>query len=325
MMSADWKIVIDPARFIDCWFLTGPTASGKTAIGVALAERVGGEIISLDSMALYRGMDVGTAKPSAAERRCVPHHLIDVVDPRQEFSVAQYLTASARLVEEIRARRHEPIFVGGTPLYLKALLRGLSEGPPADWELRRRLLAEAQSAGCEALHARLAAVDPASAARLHANDVRRVVRALEVHELTGRPISAWQAEADWTPAAPARRVFALDWPREALAARINQRVDAMIEAGLVDEARRLRERGELSRTASQAVGYAEIFSYLNGECELAMAIEKIKARTRQFAKRQRTWFRSLAECRFVPMSAPVDVAQVAATVARLGEESDEAR
>src|SRR5262249_20795630 len=179
--------------------LTGPTGSGKSQLAPDLAEQLGTEIVGLDSMTLYRGLDVGTAKPSAADRRRVPHHLLDVLDPWESASVAWWLDRAADCVRDIQARGRRALFVGGTPLYLKALLHGLFDGPPAAAALRQRLEQEAERDGWPALHARLARVDPAGAARLHPNDLRRVVRALEVHELTGRPISAWQTQWRSTP------------------------------------------------------------------------------------------------------------------------------
>src|SRR5262245_53528210 len=178
----------------DAWFFTGPTASGKTAVGIELAHKIGAEIISLDSMALYRGMDIGTAKPTADERRLIPHHLIDILDPSEEFSVAQYLEAATAAASEITARGKEVFFVGGTALYLKSLLRGLFSGPPANWKLRRELEETARVEGPAALHARLAQIDPTAAAKLHPNDVRRIIRALEVHETIGQPISSLQQQ-----------------------------------------------------------------------------------------------------------------------------------
>jgi tRNA dimethylallyltransferase len=179
-----------------CWFLSGPTASGKTEVGVALAPLIGAEIVAMDSMTLYRGMDVGTAKPTAEQRRRVPHHLVDVLEPAESFSLAAYVGRAARCVGEIEARRRQALFVGGTPLYLKALVRGMFEGPPADPALRRRLAEEARRYGPGWLHARLRVIDPAAAARLHPNDTKRLIRAIEVHEKTGRPISAWQQQFD---------------------------------------------------------------------------------------------------------------------------------
>ena len=185
--------------FENALILTGPTASGKTALALDLAERLDAEIVALDSMTVYRGMDIGTAKPTAAERARVPHHLIDVLDPWESLTVAWWLEHATAACRDITSRGKRPLFVGGTPFYLKALLHGLFPGPPADEELRRALESEAASTGVAALHARLAAIDPKTAARLHPNDVRRVVRAIEVHTLTGKPISAWQQSWD-TPA-----------------------------------------------------------------------------------------------------------------------------
>src|SRR5262245_37101248 len=209
--------------FAGALVLTGPTASGKSALALALAERLGAEIVGMDSMTLYRGLDIGTAKPTSEERRRVPHHLIDVLDPWESASVAWWLEQATACCRDILARGKRPLLVGGTGLYLKAVLFGLFDGPPADAEVRRRLTAEAESAGPEALHARLAVVDPASAARLHPNDVRRVVRALEVWELTGRPISAWQRQ--WAGHGPrAHPGLWLHPPRRELYARLRARV-----------------------------------------------------------------------------------------------------
>jgi tRNA dimethylallyltransferase len=292
--------MVDTTPTADCCYLTGPTASGKTSLALALATRLGAEIVSLDSMALYRGMDIGTAKPTPEERAAVPHHLIDVIEPDEETSVAEYVAAAERAVGEITERGRVPLFVGGTPLYLKALLRGIFSGPPADWELRRRLLATAEAQGNEQLHAQLAAVDPAAAKRLHPRDVRRVIRAIEVFEKTGRTISEHQQQFDRARPAEQCRVYVLDWPREQLLKRIDARVDAMFAAGLVDETRRLLAGPHPpGRTASQAVGYREVIAHLRGQRDLEATIAEVKLRTRQFAKRQMTWFRSLSECRWL--------------------------
>ena len=296
----------------DCWFLTGPTASGKTRIGLVLAERLGAEIISLDSMALYRGMDIGTAKPTPAEQALAPHHMLDVVDPTEDYSLSRYVEEVARLAGEIRQRGREVLLVGGTPLYLKSLLRGIFQGPPADWEFRREVEAEAARVGNEALHERLAQVDPLSAAKLHPNNQRRIIRALEVHRLTGQPISHLQLQFEEGRPAEACKVFRLEWPRPELHRRIDARVDRMFEAGLIEEVKGLlREYGELSRTAAQAVGYREVLEHLEGNLELEETIIRVRQRTRQFAKRQETWFRHLSECRSLPRTQDDDPAELA--------------
>lgn len=306
--------------FHDCWFLTGATAAGKTAIGVALAQRLGAEIISLDSMAIYRGMDIGTAKPSREIRKLVPHHLIDIVDPTEEYSVAQYVDAVAAVVADIRARGKEPLFVGGTPLYLKSLLRGLFEGPPANWNLRREIEAELEHVGSQALFDRLAQVDPIAASNIHPNDTRRLIRALEVFRATGEPLSHQQLQFEDGMAADECRVFVLRRQREELHRRIESRVRAMVDAGLVDEVRGLIQNGhDLSRTARQAVGYNEAIAFLNGEYGHDEMVSRIIYHTRRFAKRQGTWFRSLSECRFVDVAHEVNSSELAERIAREAE------
>jgi tRNA dimethylallyltransferase len=301
-----------PSLALDCWFLTGPTAGGKTEVGVELAARIGAEIVSMDSMALYRHMDIGTAKPSERQRRAVPHHLVDVLEPHEEFSLAQYLAAAEQSVWDIHSRRREVLFVGGTPLYLKGLLRGIFHGPPADWEFRRELDEEARRRGPGVLHGRLAEVDPQAAQRLHPNDTRRIIRALEVYAKTGQPISAHQKQFETGLSAESCRVFVLDWPREELGARIDRRVEQMFAAGLVDEVRRLLAGPRsLSKTARQALGYREVLEHLEGERGVEETAALVKIHTRQFAKRQGTWFRSLSECRFVPVSGVIEPGAIA--------------
>ncbi len=293
-----------PHSLADCWFLTGSTASGKSALGVQLARELNGEILSVDSMAIYRHMNIGTAKPTPAEQGGIPHHLLDLRDPHEEFSVAQYLRAALAAVEDIRSRGKTPVFVGGTPLYLKTLLRGLFEGPPADWTLRGELEEEARAKSWDTLYTRLEQVDPAAAARIELNDQRRIVRALEVYELTGTPLSELQRQFEIETPAEQLRVFILDWPRPMMHQRINARVLQMIAAGLVAETEALLQLPQgLGRTALQAVGYAEIREHLSGQKSLNEAVMRIQARTRQFAKRQITWFRSLGELRWVTMDA----------------------
>lgn len=286
-------------QFADALVITGPTGSGKSAVALTLADRLNAEIVAMDSMTLYRGMDIGTAKPTPAEQQQVRHHLIDVLDPAESGSVARWLDLATVACAEIRQRGKRPLFVGGTPFYLKSLLHGLFESPPIPPHVRAELEAEAERIGPAALHARLAAVDAKTAARLHPNDVRRVVRALEIFTAIGTPISALQQTWD----TPGRRIPAvvIDRPRDELNARIDARVDAMIAAGWLDEARRLRDR-PLGKEASQALGYRELFDFLNGTTAWAETVAAIKLRTRQFAKRQRTWFRGLPDCR--PATGP---------------------
>lgn len=296
----------------DAWFLTGPTASGKTDVAMQLADRLNAEVISLDSMAVYRGMDIGTAKPSLEQRHSVPHHMIDILDPTEQFSVSEYVDQSTKTAQEIHARGREVIFVGGTPMYLKAMLRGMFDGPPADWDFRREIEAEIEDVGLAALHERLMHIDPLSATKLHPNDKRRMIRALEVYRLTGEPISHLQVQFDEEHSADECKVFALSWRREQLHGRIERRVDQMFENGFLDEVRGLVEaHGDLSRTASQAVGYREVIEHLAGEGSHEETVERVKARTRQFARRQETWFRSLSECRPIELADEIDPVQVA--------------
>jgi tRNA dimethylallyltransferase len=303
---------------LDCWYLTGPTASGKSAVGVCLAELLGAEIVSMDSMALYRRMDIGTAKPTRAELDRVPHHLIDVIDPHEEYSLAQYIEAAHRYVVDIASRGKKTLFVGGTPLYLKGLLRGIFQGPPADWNFRRQLLQQTNEQDSAWLHQRLQNVDPASAARLHPNDTRRLIRALEIFHLTGRPISEFQKQFDAGVSADQCHVYVLDWPRQELNVRIDRRVNEMFETGLVEEVRALlADSKPLGKTARQAVGYHEVIEHLEGRMNLADTIALVQLHTRQLAKRQSTWFRSLSECRFVSACGDLDPLEVAHSISCL--------
>jgi tRNA dimethylallyltransferase len=246
-------------------------------------------------------MDIGTAKPTMAERGGIPHHLIDVIEPWESASVADYRRWAGEAVASIEGRGRRALFVGGTPLYLKALMRGLFEGPGSDPELRRRLEQEAESTGDAALHARLAALDPPTASRLHPHDRRRIVRALEVIALTGRPLSTLHVEHR-RPAPAGVPVYALELPRPALYDRINRRVRAFFDAGLVEEVRGLQAAEKpLSPVAAQAIGYREVLAMLAGEATLPETVERIQARSRQFAKRQATWFRGLEEVRALPV------------------------
>lgn len=272
-------------------------------------------------MAIYRDMDIGTAKPTPDEQAQVPHHLIDIVDVEQQYSIAQYLDAAQHTIDEIRSRGREVLFVGGTPLYLKGLLRGLFEGPPANWQLREQIEQEIAEVGAEALFTRLESVDPLAASQIHPHDTRRLIRALEVYRATGQPISHQQLQFDEGLPADQCRVFVLRRSDQERRARIDDRVDAMIDRGLVDEVRKLtQDNRQLGRTASQAVGYREVIGFLAGEMDQETMVAKIKARTHRFAKRQGTWFRSLSECQFVDVAGKVDEDAVAEQIATTGHD-----
>lgn len=310
-----------------CWFLAGPTAVGKTALSLELALRLDAEIIALDSMTLYRGMDIGTAKPDADTRGHVPHHLLDVLEPHQEFTLADYVDAAELACRGIVARGRTPLFVGGTGLYLRGVLRGLFEGPPANWEIRQRWESFAASEGEAALHARLAEIDPILAQKLHPHDVRRVIRGLEVYELTGTPLSQQQQQAPLPPTDRPHHVYWLSPPRDWLYSRIDRRVEEMFEQGLVTEVESLLTAGRpLSRTARQALGYKEVLAHLEENVSLAETKRLIQTRSRQFAKRQHTWFRNLEECTPVPISgetSPQALADI--LLSRSASETDSSR
>jgi len=257
-------------------------------------------------MAVYREMDIGTAKLAPEDRGGIPHHLIDIVDPSDNYSLAQYVNEAVDKVADIHLRNKNVLFVGGTPLYLKAMLRGIFEGPPADQDFRRELQRKMQGQPPEVLHQLLKKMDPVSAKRLHPNDIKRVVRALEVYEKTGKPISTFQKQFDVGTPLERCNVYVLQTQRELLYAQINKRVDRMIYDGLLDEVKLLANRNfPVGTSARQALGYKELFDYLEGKSTFPQAVEYIKQNTRNFAKRQETWFRSLCECRFIPADRPV--------------------
>lgn len=309
-----------------CWFLAGPTASGKSAVGVWLAQRIGAEIISLDSMTIYRGMDIGTAKPTVAEQSEVRHHLLDVREPHEEFSTAEFLAASLTACEEILSRGRVPLFVGGTGLYLRSVLRGVFEGPSADWELRKAWERVAAEQGAAALHAQLAKVDPPTAQRLHVNDQRRIIRALEIHALTGRAASEQQQEAPLPPDLRPRHLYWLNPDRERLRHRIDVRIDAMITAGLVREVDELLQTPHgLGPTARQALGYREVLAHLEDGVPLDDAIAQLKIHTHQFAKRQWTWFRNLEELTPIDIRGDEAPGEIGERILSLSRGSDQTR
>lgn len=347
-------------------FIAGPTAVGKSALALALAEQCGGEIISVDSMQVYRGLDIGTAKPTATERARVPHHLIDVVELTEAFDAAKFVALAQQAVTEIQARGRRPIFCGGTGLYFKAYLEGLGDAPASDEKLR----AELEAAPLVELLRELELSDPVTFAKIDRQNPRRVIRALEVIRLTGKPFSAQRAEwhqaasisslsspkggegrgeeavlsssesgaftaqspspqpsprlggARELEAAPTPRFFCLSRPAADLHARINTRVDEMFAAGLVDETRQLLQHGlEANKTAMQAIGYRQVVEHLRGERSLPETIELVKIKTRQYAKRQLTWFRKHANAQWVELQPGVPLTDVCNRLARQISES----
>ncbi|WP_106284520.1 tRNA (adenosine(37)-N6)-dimethylallyltransferase MiaA [Paraburkholderia sp. BL25I1N1] len=296
--------------------LLGPTASGKTAAALALAARRPVEIISVDSALVYREMDIGTAKPTAEERAAAPHHLIDIIDPTDAYSAAQFRADTLRLTGEIHARGRLPLLVGGTMLYYKALTQGLSDLPTADADVRATLDAEAAREGWPALHARLAVVDPETAARLAPNDSQRIQRALEIFMLTGQAMSALlAAPAPQDAAAAAWRFVPIALEpsdRSVLHARIEKRFDAMLAGGFVDEVVKLRERGDLlpEMPSMRCVGYRQVWEYLDGAVDYATMRDKGVFATRQLCKRQLTWLRSMPERVVVDCCDPHATARV---------------
>jgi tRNA dimethylallyltransferase len=272
--------------------VVGPTASGKSALALALAETLGGEIVSVDSRQVYRRLDVGTAKPTPAERRRVPHHCLDLVEPDAAFDAAAFRREASAAIARITDGRRLPLLVGGTGLWLRVLLRGLCPAPPRAPRLRRVLQAKAAAEGSPALHRWLAALDPASAARVHPNDPVRIVRGVEVALASGVPLSRWQAGHAFGDAPFEALVLGLAWPTAALDARIAARAETMVADGFVDEVRALRASGlGADAPGLAAVGYREMLAHVEGRTDLATALAATVRATRQFAKRQRTWFR----------------------------------
>lgn len=281
--------------------ILGPTASGKTALGVALAKALSGEVISIDSALVYRGMDIGTAKPTEQERAGVPHHLIDIRDPFESYSAADFVKDAEGLLAEIKAAGHLPLIVGGTMLYAKALKEGLNDMPAADLQLRSRLEEKAARLGWPAMHEELAQVDPATAARLYPTDSQRISRALEVFYQTGTPLSQYQARRTQGSSYTFLTIGLMPGDRARLHERIRQRFLQMIEAGFLDEVKALMAMPGFDRNSPsmRAVGYRQAIDYLSGEIDYERFVEAGIAATRQLAKRQMTWMRSMPELRLI--------------------------
>lgn len=272
-------------------FLVGPTAVGKTEISLHLAGLINAEIISCDSMQVYKGMDIGTRKPTLSQRQAAAHYMIDIISPRRNFSVAEFRRRALGYINKIHKKKKIPLLVGGTALYMKALIDGLFLSPPADRALRRKLLRQEKVNQRGFLHSQLFEVDPLTAGKLHPNDTRRIIRALEVYIKTNTPMSESKKKTMGLADKYNMRIFALNRNRQALYKRIEERVERMFKQGFTRECRRLKKR-KLSMTASQALGYKEIFSYLNSQTSLKDAKDLIKKNTRHFAKRQLSWFRN---------------------------------
>ena len=294
-------------------FLMGPTASGKTTLAVELVKRFPLDIISVDSALVYRGMDIGTARPDAEVLAVAPHRLIDIRDPSESYSAAEFCEDALDAMADITARGRIPLLVGGTFLYFRALEQGLSAMPPADPEIRARLEAEARQDGWESLHARLASIDPEAAARIHATDPQRIQRALEVYEISGQPISRFH-ERGRSGALPYRllKLALVPDDRALLHERIESRFQSMLAAGFVDEVRRLYERGDLAPElpAMRAVGYRQIWAYLAGKTGFDEMVEQAIVATRQYAKRQLTWLRTEDDLVSYAAEAPLPVSHI---------------
>lgn len=289
----------------------GQTASGKSALCLDLALRLGGEIVSMDALKVYRGMDIGTAKTPVAERGGVAHYMMDLVDPHESFSVTHYLRAVEPLLADLIGRGVTPIIDCGTPFYLQAFLSGMVEGPEPDLDLRATL----ETRDSDDLHRELAERDPGAATRLHANDRKRVIRALEYAAMTGLRLSERQVQ--WQNERTDYRIFMTGplWPTDALHARISQRVDRMMEAGLLEEVRRIREQGGFSRSAEQAIGYRQLLAHLDGETTLDQAVDLIKLRTRQLARAQLKWFRRHRSVKWLRLTAESELRAAAVFLA----------
>ncbi len=273
--------------------IVGPTASGKTRLSVELAKELGGEIISFDSMQIYRGMDIGTAKPTMEERQGIVHHMLDIADPREDYSVSRFVEEADKLLQELLSQGKTVILVGGTGLYIDSLMKGLEFAPLPESGVRQELTRIAQEQGIEVLMDKLRAVDPESAERIHPSNQKRVIRALEIYLESGKTMTQHNLETQERPPKYEPLWIGLDYVnREALYARINRRVDLMVEQGLLEELQRLLAQGiPENATSMQAIGYKELMGYMRGECSLEEAKELLKQSSRRYAKRQRTWFR----------------------------------
>jgi tRNA dimethylallyltransferase len=299
-------------------FIAGPTASGKTDVAIALAGRLKGEIISCDSMQIYKGMDILTSKPSPALRKKIPHHMMDFLPVSKDYNVSEFRKAALKKAQGILKRKKTPIFAGGTGLYMNVLIDGIFEVKTEDNKVRENLYREAESAGSAALHKKLAKVDPEAAGKIHPNDARRIVRALEVYKVTGKPISSLHKLRKGLGEDYDVRMFCLDPGREVLYNRINRRVERMFRQGLVAEVKKILKR-KPGRTALAAIGIREIKDHLDGLTSLSQAKESIKRNTRNYSRRQMTWFRKNKQAEWIPVGAGDTVCAVSKKIEkRLG-------
>ena len=301
--------------------IAGPTASGKSELALQLAEQLDGEIVCADSLTVYRGLDIGSAKPTAQQRSRVPHHLLDIRDPDQLFTAADFMTEARRAIDDILSRDKRPLVVGGTGLYLRVLLRGLTDAPPADPSVRQRLQQQAEREGTEALLDELRRVDPETAARCHPHNLVRILRALEVWQTTGTPFSRFQQQHGFSDAPYDPLLLCLDLPRPELYQRVNHRVTTMLEAGLVAEVQTLLQAGiPADAKPLQAIGYKEVLAHLRSETDLETMTELIRRNTRHLAKRQLTWFRREPDVHWV--AYPQNSATIAACAAMFFREGE---
>lgn len=324
-MAADSGTIPNFAPLVLC--LMGPTGTGKSALALELAEQVPAEIVSVDSAMIYRGMDIGTDKPAAFVLEKTPHHLIDICDPSERYNAARFATDAALAIEDIHARGRLPILAGGTFLYFRSLIQGLSPMPGADPEVRENIQAEAEEWGWEALHAELEAIDPATAARIAPTDTQRLERALELVRLTGRAPSELHAASNAGAVYDFLRIALWPSDRDALYAKLADRFELMMEQGLLEEVIALRARGDLDESypAVRAVGYRQLWHYLAGDCSLEQAMERAVTATRRYAKRQLTWLRGEQDVtRIEPGNAVADTV-IEALKARLEAASEQSR
>jgi tRNA dimethylallyltransferase len=299
--------------------LTGPTACDKTEIGFNVAQKMKGEIISADSMLFYRGMDIGTAKPPPGMRELVPHHFIDIIDPWESYSVGRYVDAVETLIDDAGSKQRKFLIVGGSPLYIKGLVDGIFNGPEADWNIRRELEELAEKRGNQHVHGILQRIDPVKAGELHPNNLRRIIRAIEVYRITGEPVSVLQEQHKLARKSYQFKIMCIAREREDIYRRINERVETMFDKGLVDEVKSLLESPEgLSKQARQALGYKEVIQCLDGGLTLDDTKDMVKLHTRRFAKRQMTWFRGFPDVQWLEAGEREGPESVAEKVITLG-------